>query len=127
MTATAQTTGAPTTGAPTFADLAACHGQPLAYIARQSRYTTVPADPAAATPEELLQLTRDAVEVLNGHRFWELAGEMEEGPVLHLTHAVKAQGDAQAVLLEGADEKLRDLARDAANAVAHAVGGPRQF
>ncbi|MET9183134.1 hypothetical protein ABZX88_33735 [Kitasatospora aureofaciens] len=115
------------TATPTFADLAQRHGKALAYIAGSDTGNTVPADPTAATPAELVQLARDAVDTLNHCRFWNWAEAMED-VAIRLDYAHQAEDDAaRTALLQGAGKALRSTAYDAACELADANGDPRDF
>jgi hypothetical protein len=116
-----------TTAAPTFADLANRYGKQLAYVAGRDKSNTIPADPATATPDELVSLARDAVDFLNQCHYWNEAEAMEDAAD-RLGYAHQAANDAErAVLLRGADEALRGIAYDAACEVADAIGDPHDF
>ncbi|MFD8597685.1 hypothetical protein ACFV1L_22045 [Kitasatospora sp. NPDC059646] len=113
--------------AQSFADLAQRYGSELAYIARQGNGNTVPADPSAATPDEFLQLARDAHAFLDQCRYDNWAEAMEDAADA-VAAARQADGaDELAILLRRADKELRPLTYDAACEVADALGDPHDF
>ncbi|MFD4535622.1 hypothetical protein ACFWNL_18280 [Kitasatospora sp. NPDC058397] len=114
---------------PTFAALASDYGKALAYLAGQQEGTTLPADPAIATPTELADLAAGAVTALERCHYWNEAEEMQRAAdyLRDATADDADDADDLSALLRRADKVLRAHAYDAACEVADALGEPRDF